>query len=507
MDESPRLPASPDWWRSEEAVLIYMAAATVLVHLATGQRYGFHRDELATLEDSRHLAWGYVAYPPVTPFFGRLSLILFGTSLAGFRLFAGLAQAIAVVLTGLMAKELGGGRGAQTVAAVAALPFCLGGGALMQYVSFDYLCWVLAAYFVVRLITTSDPRWWLAAGSAIGLGMMTKYSTGFFAVGIAAGTLLTDVRESLKSKWLWLGVGLSVLIFLPNAVWQARNHFVSLDFLHYIHARDIRWGRTQGFLFPGQLKMTLLALPLWMAGLYFCLFARAGKKFRMLGYMYVVPLLLFVVAKGRDYYLAASYPMLYAAGSVWGERWLATLSRGSARAVRVAAWTAMAVDVALAIAFFLPIAPINSAWGRAAFRVQGDFREEIGWNELVQTVARIRDSISPEDRTRLGIMAGNYGEAGAINLYGPSYGLPRAISGINSFWQRGYGDPPPETLIVVGLSKRFLDKNFAACQLTGHTGNSYRVKNEETEDHPDIYVCRGLRQSWPEFWADFRYYG
>lgn len=379
-------------WSSDVALLVYMATATVLVHLVTGRQYGFHRDELAALEDSRHLAWGFVAYPPITPFFGRLSLILFGTSLTGFRFFAAVAEAIAVVLTGLMARELGARRGAQLVAAAAALPVCLAGGTLMQYVAFDYLCWVLTAYFVVRLLTTGDAHWWLAIGTSIGLGMMTKYTIGFFVTGIVLGVLLTNARRYLASKWLWIGVGLSVLIFLPNLAWQAQNHFVSLDFLREIHKRDVRIGRAQGFLL-GQINMTLLAAPLWIAGLCFSLFSRDGRKFRMLGYMYIVPLLLFVVAKGRDYYLAPVYPMLYAAGSVWGERWLGSISRAWANVVRVAAWTALTADVALAVAFFLPIAPVGSSWATRVFKMQGNFREEIGWQELVQTVAGIRDSL------------------------------------------------------------------------------------------------------------------
>src|SRR6266404_3286966 len=201
---------------SDVALLIYVALATVIVHLRTGGRYGFHRGELATLDDARHLAWGYVAYPPITPFFARISLTLFGTSLVGFRFFAAIAQAVAVVLTGLMARELGGGRGAQLVAAVAAIPFCLAGGALMQYVSFDYLFWVLTAYFVVRLLASENPRWWLAIGCSIGLGMMAKYSMGFFALGVVAGVLLTPDLKHLPSKWLWYGVALSLLAFLPN---------------------------------------------------------------------------------------------------------------------------------------------------------------------------------------------------------------------------------------------------------------------------------------------------
>jgi dolichyl-phosphate-mannose-protein mannosyltransferase len=493
-------------WSSDTAVLIYLAVATVIVHLLTGGRFGFHRDELATLEDSRHLAWGFVAYPPVTPFFGRLSLILFGTSLAGFRFFAAVAEAVAVVLTGLMTRELGGRRGAQLVAAAAAIPFCLAGGTLMQYVSFDYLFWVLTAYFVLRLLKTDNPRWWLAIGTAIGLGMLTKYTMGFFALAVAVGVVLTPARRHLRSKWLWYGVAISLLIFLPNLLWQAQHHFLSLDFLKHIHERDIRIGRTQDFL-PDQLKFTLLGFPLWLAGLYFYLVSPKGSRFRMLGWMYVVPLVLFVSTKGRGYYLAAAYPMLYAAGSVLGEHWLASMRRTWAMALRALAWTALLVDIVFFGAFLLPVGRINSPWWTIANNIQGDYREELGWEELTQSVAQIRDSLPAEDRAHLGILAGNYGEAAAINLYGDRYGLPRAISGINSFWARGYGDPPPETLIVIGLSRRFLEKNFASCQLAGHTWNEFGVKNEETEDHPDIFVCRGLRQPWPDFWKDFQYYG
>src|SRR5581483_2300629 len=206
-------------------------------------------------------------------------------------------------------------------------------------------------------------------------------------------------------------------------------------------------------------------------------------------------------------YLAAAYPMLYAGGSVWSEQWVASLRPPRAVVVRILAWAALAVNIVVIAAVFLPLAPVGSRWWEAAIKANGDLPEEIGWPDLVVTVARIRDSLPAADRTRLGILAGNYGEAGAINLYGPRLGLPQAISGVNSFWQRGYGNPAPETLIVVGISRSFLERNFSACQLAGHTWNRYGVENEETRDHPDIYVCRGLRQSWPDFWQGFHYYG
>ncbi len=493
-------------WTSDNALLVYLALGSVVVHLILGNRYGWNRDELATLEDARHLAWGFPAYPPVTPFFGRISLELFGTSLRGFRFFANIAQAITVVLAGLMARDMGGRRGAQLVAAVAALPFVLGGGYQMMYVAFDALAWVLTAYFVVRLLKSEDPRWWVGIGAAIGFGMMCKYTMGFFALSIVAGVMLTDARLYLRSKWLWIGVALSVLIWLPNVIWQAQHHFVSLDFLSHIHARDVRQGRTAHFL-PEQLMMTGLRLPLALAGLWFCFVAATGKRFRMVGWMYVVTLALFTVAKGRWYYMGPSYPMLYAAGAVWGEQWLATMSRGRAMTVRWGAWAVLIFEVAFTTAFWLPVPPLNSRWWRINNSLTGDFREQLGWHELVAEVARIRDTLTPEERAHLAIIGTNYGEAGAINLYGPEYGLPRAISGVNSFWYYGYGDPPPQTVIILGLGRKYMDESFSSCRLAGHTPNPYGVKNEETEDHPDIWVCGPPKEGWPAFWKGFHYYG
>ena len=228
------------------AVLVLWATAGVILHTVTNGQYGFHSDELATLDDGRSLAWGYVAYPPFTPFLARVAFILFGPSLLGLRFFAAVAMGLVLVLTGLLARHLGGGRQAQIVAALAAAigGVAFSGGTLFQYVSFDYLWWVAAAYFMVRLLASDDPRWCLALGAAIGLGMLTKYTMMFLVVGIAAGFLFTPARRYLRSRWLWCGIAVAFVIFLPHVLWQIQHHFVSLDFLRDIHARDIRLGRT-----------------------------------------------------------------------------------------------------------------------------------------------------------------------------------------------------------------------------------------------------------------------
>jgi 4-amino-4-deoxy-L-arabinose transferase-like glycosyltransferase len=485
--------------------LLVVALATIVPHLFIGEGYGFHRDELATLDDARHLEWGYVAYPPVTPFFGRLSLVLFGSSVVGFRFFASLVSAAAIVLTGLMAWHMGGGRSAQRIAAAASVPFCLACGSLMQYVAFDYLCWVLTAYFLLRLVESKDPRWWVAVGLAIGVGMLTKYSILFLIAGLTVGLLASPLRLELRNKWLWIGAGCALLVFLPNFVWQIQHHFISLDFLRHIHERDIRIGRTKDFL-PDQVLLTMFALPIALVGLYEC-FANREPRFRALGWMYVVPLGLFLLAQGRGYYLAPAYSFLYAAGAVWIGRQLTRLADKWSIPIVSLISIALAINIAVAGAVTLPIAPIHSKWWDFATKINGDLVEEIGWPDLVQTIARIRDELPDSKRQHLGILAGNYGEAGAVNLYGPQYGLPRALSGTNSYWARGYGNPPPETVIVVGFSREFVETYFTSAVVAAQSRNRYNVPNEETKDHPEIFVCRGFRLSWPEFWKTFQRYG
>src|ERR1700756_3203259 len=272
----------PDTLRSSTPLLLIIAGTIVLVHLLTNSRYGFHRDELQVLSDARHLDWGFVAYPPLTPMVERIGLAMFGVSLVGLRLFSVLAQALAIVVTGLTAYELGGRRLAQVTAAlaVALSPLPLFEGTEFQYTTFDYLWWVLIAYFVIRLLKSEDPRWCLAIGATVGLGLMTKYTMLFYLAGIVGGLLLTPARKSLLSKWFWGGVALALAICLPNLVWQARHGFISLHFLQHIHVRDVGEGRADGFLKDQFLICTnLFSAPLWIGGLACYL---RDRRYRML---------------------------------------------------------------------------------------------------------------------------------------------------------------------------------------------------------------------------------
>jgi hypothetical protein len=487
--------------RSQQSAMPVLVIALLfgVAHLLTNGQYGFHRDEWQFLSDAQHLDWGFVPYPPLTAALEHLGLEMFGLSLVGLRLFSVLAQVLVILASGLMARDLGGGRLAQvfTAIAVALSPLPMFEATEFQYSSFDLLWWVLIAWCVIRLLRDDEPRWWLAIGILAGLGLQTKYSMAFELAGMLVGVLLTDARRYVTSGWFWAGGAIALLVFAPNLVWLVRHDFVSYHFLQAIHARDVSQGRADGFL-RGQFlfNANLFAAPIWLAGLFaYC----KERRYRMLAWMYVVPLLLFLFAQGRFYYTCGAYPMLLAMGAVVGEHWLHTMRP----AWRVGITTLMFTGVfAIGIYAALNIVPIASSGPLRDFalRHNGDLREEIGWDELVAHVAAIRDALPAEQQAKLGIAVGNYGEYGAIALLGPRYHLPMPITTVNSGWLRGYPKTPLTTFIVLGNSRERVDELFVGCLLAGHSTNALGVVNEESGDHPDIFVCGPTRKPPSELW-------
>ena len=485
--------------RGSAMPVLIIALLFGLAHMLTNGQYGFHRDEWQFLSDAQHLDWGFVPYPPLTAALEHLGLGMFGLSLVGLRLFSVIAQVLVIVASGLMARDLGGGRLAQifTAIAVALSPLPMFQATEFQYSSFDLLWWVLIAWCVIRLLREDEPRWWVAIGILAGLGLQTKYSIAFELAGVLAGVLLTDARRYIANRWFWAGGAIALLIFAPNLVWLVQHDFVSYRFLQSIHARDVHLGRADGFL-RNQflLNANLFTAPVWLAGL-FAYFK--NRRYRMLAWMYVAPLLLFLLAKGRFYYLCGAYPMLLAMGSVVGERWLRSLRPAWRTGVITLAFAGV---IAIGAYAALRIVPIASSGPLRDFALQnnGDLREEVGWNEEVATVAAIRDTLPAEQQAHLGIAVGNYGEYGAIALLGPRYHLPAPVTTVNSGWLRGYPNPPPTTLIVLGNSRESIDKLLTGCRLAGHTANAWGIANEESRDHPDIFVCGPARGPWSELW-------
>lgn len=494
---------------SDISVLLLVALIGVLVHTLLNGQYGFHRDELDIIMNARQLDWGFVSYPPFTPFIARLGLMLFGDSLRVLRMFSAIAQGIVILLTGLMARDMGGGRRAQVIAAISVgiAPVALTAGTLIQYMAFDYLWWVVIAFFFVRLLATENPRYWIGVGAGIGVGMMTKFTVAFWVAGLAAAFLLSSRRKDLLSKWLWPGAALALLIYMPNLVWQIQHNFISLDFLRAIHVRDLQMGRGAEFL-PSQFYASTnpFTVPIWIAGLAACLFSSSMERFRPLAWMFLVTFFIFFIARGRFYYVAPSYAMLLAAGSVWLISWLEVRSAIFKRFATLFVTTWLAVGGLAMIVINKPIAPINSPLWKIASSLNNEVVEMVGWDDLAIQVSAIYQSIPEAEKPNTVVLAGNYGEAGALDFYARQYSLPPVISGADSFWYRGYGSPEPQTVIVVGFERGYVDNFFKACTSSGTVSNRFDVRNEESSRHTGLYVCSQPRRPSSEMWQQMQWF-
>ncbi len=490
--------------RSDVFVLSMFASVLLVVHFVMGNGYGFHRDELQFLDDARHLQWGFVAYPPLTSFFGRMAIALFGISPQVLRLPAALVNAVSLVLAGLMARELGGGRAAQVVTLMLSFPLALTFSSVLQYNTFDLLAWSILILSTAHVLRTGDERFWLGAGIGLGLGVLSKYAIAFPLLSLLAGiVLLPSQRHHLRNRWFWMGALLAMLIAAPNLLWLARHHFITLQMEHYIHLRDVRMGRADGY-FTDQIKFTMFGLPFAIGGLIALL---RSPRFRLLSVFYLGPFLLFALIKGRGYYLVPAYSVLYASGAVGLERWLENRTRVARGLVYAVVTAAVLVEVAAVTWAYMPIwRPGSAAWN---WQMQNndDMANEIGWPELVAQVAAVRDHLPPSNRAHYAVLAENYGEAGALELYGPQYGLPTPISTVNDFHDRGYGPFEPQTLIVVGGQLASESKFFASCSVVATVHLPYGVRDEESVDHPQILICHHLREPWPTVWARSQDFG
>lgn len=496
---APSNPGTDETSFAGSRITLAIAVAIAVLHIATNARYGIHRDEFQFLADARHMDWGFVAYPPFTPAIERLSMAIFGLWLPGLRLFSVFAQATAIVIAGAMARDLGGRAPAQalTAFAVALSPLPLFEGTEFQYSSFDYLWWVLASWAFLRLLRSENPRWWLLIGASLGLGLQTKYSILFYIAGLLGAMLLTSARRWFLDRWFWAGVALTLLIVLPNAIWQLQHNFISYRFLQHIHARDVRIGRTGGF-FNDQIKIcfNIAALPIALVGLYDTF---RSRTYRPIAWLFVLTLALFAFAKGRGYYTAPLYPMFLAAGAAAWERWLTPRPAILRRSLTTLAFACIAAIGVYACAILVPLA--GSGPLRAfALSHNGDLREETGWDTMLRSIAQVRDSLSASQQVNLGLVLGNYGEAGAVEILGPGYHLPPPIAGTNSFWLRTYPTSQPTTNIVLGVGDDDREAQFTGCHLAAHIPYPPGQNNEESNDHAEIYLCGPPRLPWPDLW-------
>src|SRR5207253_2872972 len=426
----------------ESALIAFFGAVALLVHLLTNGRYGYFRDELYYIACGRHLAFGYVDQPPLSILLLRLSEILLGDSLFAIRLLPAAAGAVTVSLTGVIARELGGRTWAIAVACAASLCalFNLAVGNFFSMNAFEPLFLTACIYILVRVVNGGSPTLWLWLGALLGLSLENKHSTAFFAAGIFVALLLTPERRHFAEKWIWFGGLIAFAIALPNVLWQLQNHWPTYELLSNIAHSDKNVALSPAqFIVQQVVFMNPATLPLWLAGLCWVFGSREGRRYIALGVIYLVMLAEFIILHGKSYYLAPAYPMLLASGGVALERVFANRLKWFKPALLVVIVLTGALFAPLAI----PILPPGKlvAYMRAIHQepprtetshtapLPQLFADQFGWQEMVASVAHVYHHLRPEDEKRAAIFCQSYGEAGAIDFFGPKFGLPSAISG------------------------------------------------------------------------------
>ncbi len=493
-------------------LLAVLAGFKLVLHLLLANRYGYFRDEMYFLDCGRHLAFGYVDHAPFIALVSRAALAM-GGSLFALRVFPAVAGAMLVALAMLIAWRLGGDAFAQAVAGVTVLaaPVYQAVHGLLSMNAFEPVFWMGAVYVLIRIIQTGDGRRWIVLGLLLGLGLENKHSTAFFGIAVAVALVLSPERKALRTRWPWLAAALALAIFLPNLVWQVQYGFPTVEGLSNVRGtgKNVVLGPVA---FVGQQILMLhpVLLPIWLGGLAWLFFGARGK-YRLLGSTFVVFFVLLFGLKGKNYYLAPIYPMLLAAGGVALE---SALQRN--RVTRDRRWRKAAVLVLIVVAsaitapMALPILPpaqyvaYERALGFAPPKTEvghrgplpQHFGDRFGWPELVAEVARIYHALPAEERARAAIFANNYGEAGAVNLFGPQYGLPPAISAHQTHFLWGPRGNTGEVLIVLQDDRETLERMCASVEEAGVHAHPWGM----AEENNPIFVCRGLTPPLPEMW-------
>jgi hypothetical protein len=496
----------PDW-----RLVVGFAALTILIHFLTNGAYGYFRDELYFIACGCHLAWGYVDMPPMAPLVARFSRAAMGDSLFAIRFFPALAGGATVALAGILAWELGGRRFAQALAMLAAMlaPIYLGLGTILTMNVFDAIFWMGCVWALIRLIKTGDPRWWLLFGASAGLGLENKESMVFLGFGIVVGLAVVPERKLMFNRWFVFGGIVALLLFMPTLVWQAMHNFPMYEELSNVKGSTKNAPVTLLNFLGAQV---LLLLPpscvIWASGLYFFLISARGRKFRAIGIAYFVIDIAFVILKGKVYYIAPFFPVLLGAGAVQIE---SIDARGWRPAIRYALPAVIVIVGVLLAPMAIPVLPVDTfirykrVLGVKYIRFETSktadlpqsYADMFGWPEMAATIAKVYDSMPPDERAKTAIFTRNYGEAAAIDFFGPRYGLPKAISGHMSYYLWGPRDWNGKVAITIGISEADLKHAFGRVDQAATVGTNYSMPDE----HGPVYICRNpklpIQQLWP----------
>jgi Dolichyl-phosphate-mannose-protein mannosyltransferase len=497
-----------------------VAALKLLAHLLTTGRFGYEYfvDELYFNACAKHLAWGYIDMPPFHAAVTAAVKAALGDSLLAIRLLPALAGAALVLLAGLLARDLGGGKWAQLLAAicVAVAPIFFVMHSFSSMNAWEPLLWTGCAILLVRLLDGADPRLWLAFGLLVGVGLENKHTMGLFGAGAVVGLAATSAGRALfRSRWIWIGAAAAFFLFLPNLVWNLREGFPFFELQEAIR-EDRRNVELSPVAFLGQQVLMLLPVsaPVWLSGLGWLLLDRAGKRYRALGILYLVVLGSLLALDGRVYYLAPAYPMLFASGGVAAERLL------SAHRLRWAkpAYAALLVGTGVLFApMTLPCLPpelyvrYSRALGIQPPRIETHrmgplpqlLADRFGWRDMAEKVGALHRALPPTERAKAGVFGQNYGQAGAIDMYGPRLGLPPAMSGHLAYHGWGPPEPAPEVFIVLDDDRPRLEELFEKVEYGAWFEHPYSMPYQ----HFDIWVCRGLKVPLAKLWPRLRNLG
>jgi hypothetical protein len=505
---------------------LIVAGAALLLMAAFHNSYGYFRDELYYIACTDHLSLGYVDQPPLSIALLALWRWVFGDSLHAIRLLAALAVSGTSFLTALIARRLGGGRFSLWLSAlsVIAAHTLLGSGRSYSMNPLDILFWTLSLYIGVRILAGDSPKLWIPFGIVVGLGLLNKYSVGFMCAGLAGGLLLTSHRKHLATGKFWAGALIAFLIFVPHAIWEIQKGFPTLEFMHNAsQIKNARIGLSEFII--GQFKgMNYVNGLLWVPGLWYFFFHSNGKRFRALAWMYVIVFLIMIVGNGKVYYLSASYPVLLAGGAVALEKFSAghSLNRHW-NWVRMAYPAILILWAVLGLPFTLPVLPVEKFIEYERFlgmmpkaeerssvgELPQWYADQFGWEELTATVAKIYNTLTPEEQKQCVIFVRNYGEAGAIDFFGKKYGLPHALCAHNSYWMWGPGERTGNIAIILGHDRELqdnlndLNRRYRHVELAGTTDCKYVMPYENGRL---LFICKEMNTTFQILWPDERFY-